>query len=1036
MVTEVLSKFKKSLFLKRVLERLKKKKCVFIKPSGKLFTEILAIVIQEKGFFPVVFISSNEDEMFFVREEIRNISLNETGIFYSFKNGISPTMDEIEERLLTLNGILSGQMKFIITNLEGLALNIPSDKIFKENKITFFNNQKLDFSSLNEKLNKMGFNRVYTVGEVGEYSVRGNIIDIYGFGMDFPKRIEFFGDEITSLRSFNTFTQRTVKTEAKFVLLPITEELNGTNKKTILNYIPDTSVFIFSEFIFLDDVYQQIPDLKNKNQIILSNDGMDSGIHKPPEFHGNLSLFKEYLSKLKSKRVFITSESDEEKKRCEYLFEEEFPTLTFDTLNIGEGLESEEWSISIITDKEIFGKGFHPRMIKKSELSFKPENLSELKPGDYVVHTDYGIGNFETIRKIEHRDQLTECLLIRYKEGDILYVPISAMSKVSKYIGLDKGAPKLSDLSNMRWEKKKKSARKAIEEMTKDLIKLYAEREVIQGFGFSKDTVWQKELEASFPFEETEDQLKAIKDIKNDMESHRPMDRLVCGEVGYGKTEVAIRAAFKTTMDSKQTILLAPTTVLCEQHYNTFRERLTNFPIRIEMLSRFVEKRIQKEIIKDIKSGKVDIIIGTHRLLSKEIEFFDPGLFIIDEEHRFGVAQKEKLKKKREKMDVLSMSATPIPRTLHFSLLNIRDFSTIETPPKGRLSVITRIIHWNSKLIREIVLNETRRGGQVFFVHNRIQDLRSLATRIKCIVPEARLTVTHGRMKSSIIEERMLDFLSGRSNILVTTSIIESGLDIPNANTIIINRADTYGLAQLHQLRGRVGRSNRRAYCYLVVPREITREARKRLSTIYTHSHLGSGLALAMKDLEIRGAGNLLGKKQHGHITNIGYDLYMKLLQETISELRGKKTSEHSIPELYSNLAAYFPSSYVEDEKSRIDLYKRISSANTFDNLNEIEDELKDRFGKPPEEAETLLQLMKIKVICSEKNIKKVSVSQDYLELSFEKKRFPSKKSIENLIKKVNKKFFIDYSGEHFKIRFKTELKKIHSDVKKVLHFF
>jgi len=1035
-LAEIFSKLEKSTFFQRVLGELKKEKRVFIKPAGKLFLEILAITIQKQGFSPVLFMSQDDEELFFMREEIRNIFRKKTGLFYSFNKEVSLNMEEIEDRFLTLHRMLTGDMEFIITNLEGLMLNIPSENILKRYSLRFFNNQKLDFSFLIESFNRMGFTRVNTVGEVGEFSVRGCIIDIYGYGMDFPKRIEFLGDIIISLRSFDPFTQKTIRKEKKFTLLPITEEFALEKKNTLLDYIPDSSLFIFSEYLFLDEVFHKIPDLAGKYQIILSNDGLDAGVKRPQEFHGNLRLFKEYLRKLRNKTIFIVCESDEERDRCEYLLSIEFPDLIFDVLNIGEGCMSEEWAISIITDKEIFGKGFHPKTIEKKEIPFKPETVSELNPGDYVVHVDYGIGVFEKMGKIKHKGQLTECLLIRYEGGDIVYVPISTMSKVSKYIGLIKGIPKLSNLSSMIWVKKKKSAVKAIEEMTKDLLKLYAERKLVKGFSYSQDTVWQKELEASFPYEETEDQLKAIKDIKDDMESTKPMDRLVCGEVGYGKTEVAVRAAFKAVMDSKQVLLLAPTTVLTEQHFNTFRERLKNFPMRTEMLSRFVKKSKQKNIIIDIKNGKVDIIIGTHRLLSNDIEFYDPGLLIIDEEHRFGVAQKEKLKEKRKVIDILSMSATPIPRTLQFSLLNIRDFSTIETPPEGRLSVITRIIHWNTRLIREIILSEIRRGGQVFFVYNRIHGLSSIAKRLKNIVPEARIAVTHGRMKPSIIEEKMLDFLSGKCNLLVTTSIIESGLDIPNANTIIIDRADTYGLAQLHQLRGRVGRSNRRAYCYLVVQQKLTMEARKRLSTIYTHSHLGSGLALAMKDLEIRGAGNLLGKRQHGHIAKIGYDLYMKLLQETVRRLKGVKTSQMVISEVVSSLTAYIPSTYIEDESSRIDLYRRLSVCDMLNTVKEIEGEMKDRFGTLPHEVETLLLLTRIKIIASEKSVKKVSVKENFLELSFEKNRFPSKKNIEKLFSKVNKKFYIDYSEKFFKIRFKTEYKKIFSDLKKVLIFF
>mgnify|MGYP001029266807 CR=1 FL=1 len=1055
-IRKISAKIEKSTSFKTVLKELEEKKRTFVKPSGRLFAEIVTVILQEKGHSPIVFILEDEDEMFYVREEIKNIFHKEVGMFYSFGEESTLNMAEIEDRLLTLDGILSNDMEFIVTNLNGLLFKVPPEREFKRKRIDFFKNLKIDFSSLIERLNNMGFNRVATVGEVGEYSVRGSIIDIYGYGMEIPRRIEFLGDKIVSLRSFDLFTQRTVKKEKRFALLPMIEDF-AEGKRTFLDYISRNGLFIYPEFLFSKENHtgisynpwfasgsipfskngnEDFPDLSKKKQIVLSNDGLDFGVRKPQDFHGNLQLFGKYLGKIKDRKVFILCESVEETKRCEYLLEEKFPFLIFDTLNISEGIESDSLSIHIITDKEIFGKGFHPKRVKKETISFKPEDISELKPGDFVVHTDYGIGIFEKLGKIKHKGQLTECLLLRYKDGDILYVPINAMFKVSKYVGLDKGNPKLSNLSSMQWAIKKKNVKKSIENMTKELLRLYARRKLCHSFRFSPDTVWQKELEAIFSYEETKDQLKAIKDIKKDMESDRPMDRLVCGEVGYGKTEVAIRSAFKAVMESKQVLLLTPTTVLCEQHFNTFRNRMANFPIRIEMLSRFVKTSKQKKIVEDIKSGDVDIIIGTHKLLNDKIQFYDPGLLIIDEEHRFGVAQKEKIKKKKERIDVLSMSATPIPRTLQFSLLAIRDFSTIETPPKGRHSVITRIIHWNSKLIREVILSEFKRGGQVFFVHNRIEGLELIARKIEKILPEARIAVTHGRMKSRFIEERMRDFLSGRCNLLITTSIIESGLDIPNANTIIIDRADTYGLAQLHQLRGRVGRSNRKAYCYLIVPKRITTEARKRLSTIYTHSHLGSGLALAIKDLEIRGAGNLLGKRQHGHITKIGYDLYMKLLQETIKKLKGEKIPEKREVEIYSQLPAYLPEDYVEDEQARFAIYKKLSSCDNQKMVNEIEEELLDRFGALPKEVKTLLILVKIRICCSKKHIKKVSLNNNILELSFTENRYPTKKNIERLFEKVDKKFFLDYSIGNFKLGYKTSYKKILSDLKKVLNFF
>ena len=609
------------------------------------------------------------------------------------------------------------------------------------------------------------------------------------------------------------------------------------------------------------------------------------------------------------------------------------------------------------------------------------------------------------------------------------------MSKVSKYVGLTNRSPELSNLSTLKWARKKRAAVKAIEDMTKELLELYARRTLVKGYKFSQDTIWQKELEASFPYEETKDQLKVISEVKKDMESQKPADRLICGEVGYGKTEVAVRVAFKAVMDNKQVILLAPTTILCEQHFNTFKERLKNFPVRIEMLSRFVKKNKERKIIADIRSGKVDIIIGTHKLLSKDIEFYDPGLLIIDEEHRFGVSQKEKLKLKRNQMDVISMSATPIPRTLQFSLLNIRDFSTIQTPPKGRLSVVTRIIRWDSELLRKIILHEIERNGQVFFVHNRIQTINRIDKKLKELVPEAKSIVTHGRMKPIEIEERMLDFLKQKYNLLVTTSIIESGIDIPTANTIIINRADTYGLAQIHQLRGRVGRGNKRAYCYLIIPQKITNDAREKLSTIYTHSHLGSGMALALRDLEIRGAGNLLGKKQHGHITKIGYQLYMNLLKETVKKIKGIETNKKPAPDIISNLDAFLPDYYCADEISRIDIYRRLSSIESLKSIEEIEDELIDRFGQLPQEAKNLLLLARLRILSSGSNIEKVTVHKNYLELSFAENRYPKKRSIEKLFEEYDRRLRVNYSDGNLQLGIKTNTKKITSDLKKVLQF-
>ncbi len=624
-----------------------------------------------------------------------------------------------------------------------------------------------------------------------------------------------------------------------------------------------------------------------------------------------------------------------------------------------------------------------------------------MKPGDYVVHIDHGIGIFRGLVQLEVDGQKREYLQVDYAQGDKLYVPVHQADRLARYVGPQGTPPVLNRLGTADWALVKRRAKRAVAEIAKELLELYALRETIRGHAFSPDSPWQQELEASFPYEETEDQLRVIEEVKRDMEQPRPMDRLVVGDVGFGKTEVAIRTAFKAVLDGKQVAVLVPTTVLAQQHYNTFRERLAPFPVNVAMLSRFLTRAQQKKVLEGLRTGSIDIVIGTHRLLSDDVEFKDLGLLIIDEEQRFGVAHKEKLKKLRANVDVLTLTATPIPRTLHMSLTGIRDMSTIETPPEERLPVKTTVAEYDEHLIRQAILRELNRGGQVYFVHNRVQGIEVVANKVKQIVPEARVAIAHGQMSERELERTMLAFARGEIDVLVCTTIIESGLDIPTANTIIINRADQFGLAQLYQLRGRVGRGAVRAYAYLLYDKgkRLSPEARRRLEVLYEASELGAGFRVAMQDLELRGAGELLGARQHGHIAAVGFDLYARLLAKAVQEL--KERGEVDIPDTPPQpgqhdaavdplppsvqmdlpLVASLPPDYVPDEALRLQLYRRIAGITHLEEIGELRQELQDRFGPLPEEVENLLYVVRIKVLAQAAGVQRIGREGDLLSL-------------------------------------------------------
>jgi transcription-repair coupling factor (superfamily II helicase) len=632
--------------------------------------------------------------------------------------------------------------------------------------------------------------------------------------------------------------------------------------------------------------------------------------------------------------------------------------------DISSGFISKELKIAILTDREIFTRYSRVRHFRRFKEGAPITDVMELQPGDFIVHIDHGIGKYMGLKQMTIDNHPADFLMLEYADGDKLYVPIQQIYMVQKYIAKDEANPNLNQLGDKTWQKTKHKAKESIQKMAKELLLLYGMRQMAQGHSFANDTIWQNEFEASFPYEETRDQLKAIAEIKEDMQNEKPMDRLLCGDVGFGKTEVAIRAAFKAVMDKKQVAVLVPTTILAQQHWYTFSERLAEYPVSVEMISRFRSPIDVKRTIEGLENGSVDIVIGTHRILSKDIKFKNLGLVIVDEEQRFGVTHKEKLKQLKKEIDVLTLTATPIPRTLYMSLSGIRDLSIINTPPEDRLPIQTTIHRFEPKVIREAVMREMHRGGQVYFVHNRVQSIYQMADKIQEIVPEARIIVGHGQMSEKELEKVMLDFISKRYDILIATTIIESGLDIPNCNTIIINRADALGLSQLYQLRGRVGRDRHQAYAYLLIPSQsgITSIATRRLQTLQEYTELGSGYRIAMRDLEIRGMGNLLGADQSGHMEAIGFDLYCKLVEQTIAELKGEAIPESPETKIDVPLQAIIPSDYVPDEKQKFNLYRKLAAAQSPDDIKVIEEELIDRFGPLPTETQNLLEIVKVRV--------------------------------------------------------------------------
>ena len=906
-------------------------------------------------------------------------------------------------QMRTIRGLLSQDVKIIVAVPDGAIKRLPSPKMLKNNGVNLSEGGKYDLYGLVERLIGFGYTRESMVEKPGEVSLRGGILDIFPYTGEEPHRVEFFGDRIESMRTFDVATQLSIgKSDSLHLISSPFAWVDRT--ESLFSYFPsDLLIFLEDPELIYADVektYQKeekniLPLHEFKSQLLQYQILSLYTLSSPKgviDFGGRTlrspgrtaAEIRENLASLcdTHRNVFLFCERADQLARIREfleLDEDPVPGLRIDVGPVYQGFDLPSSGLAVYTDGNLFGRTLRRRGQGRYRLGVPIRELSSLRRGDFIVHADHGRGKYLGLEKISVKGVERECLAVLYQDEDKLYVPVDKMERVQKYSGREGQQPNLSKLGSGKWERLKARTKRSVKNIAKELIALYSARQALPGFSFSVDNSWQKELETAFNYDDTPDQAKAVEEVKKDMERPIPMDRLICGDVGYGKTEVSVRAAFKAVNDGKQVALLVPTTILAQQHFRTFQERLSRFPVNIEMLSRFRTRQEQKEIVEKLKRAEVDIVIGTHRLLSKDLGFRDLGLLIIDEEQRFGVRHKEKLKGLKKAVDVLTLSATPIPRTLQFSMMGIRDMSLINTPPKDRLPIITEVLPFDEGVIAEAIERELARGGQVFFVHNRIQSIYPVARMIRRLVPGIRLAVAYGRMEERDLERVMLEFGEGKYDCLVATMIIESGLDMPNVNTLIVHRADRLGLAQLYQLRGRVGRSEKRAYAYLFTPplHLLTEEAIKRLRTIEEFTELGSGFQIALRDLEIRGAGNLFGVEQSGNMDAVGFDLYMKLVNEVVHELRTEEGQEvMTQPEVECRidvgLAAYLPESYIDDESLRVNLYRRLSSVRSFAEVDIFAQELRDRFGLLPDEAERLLDVARLRILGQNMGLRRI----------------------------------------------------------------
>ncbi|HEY6573202.1 MAG TPA: transcription-repair coupling factor [Candidatus Eisenbacteria bacterium] len=986
----------------------------------------------------------------------------------------TPTAPVRDERLDGLARLTDASPPVAVIPAAALHRLLPIPAALRGRAFTIERGWQGDPRDVLGRLVLLGYRPVSEVSESGEISRRGGIVDVHGPGMEEPVRLEFDGDEVASLRSFDPATQRSTGTLESVRIVPAREVLYaddldkrlhpfgraplstgeesrrlrdlvsegiyfegaewlaphlGLELGSLLDHLPSNTLLWVEEPAAVERELQQVereaerlePAARERNPLLPPRETLfenperiaerlrgyprfesaftgkeiksrgDSGdviafdARPQPAFGRKLDLLRGELKRLGEVGYHrsIVCDNRGQADRLEELLGDDLATIEVGSLVGGFVLPAAR--VAVFTDHEIFARYRRRRGRRLRPSAAAMRELLTLAPGDFVVHLDHGIGAYRGLQRLQLDGQETECIQIDYAGGDRLFVPIEQLGLIERYAAGEGHAPTIHRLGGTTWARTKAKTKKAIADMAEELLRHYAARKAHPGHAFKPDTPWQRELESSFVYDETPDQLRAIEDVKRDMESSRPMDRLLCGDVGYGKTEVAIRAAFKAIQDGKQVAILVPTTVLAQQHGVTFTERLADYPVRIEVLSRFRNAKEQAEVVEKLGRGEVDLIIGTHRLLSKDVRFSNLGLVVIDEEQRFGVKQKEKIRTFVETVDVLTLTATPIPRTLHLSLLGARDMSVMTTPPRGRYPIKTEIVEMSREVIQDALLREADRGGQSFFVHNRVETIDQQAHYLQSMVPQLRYAVAHGQMRDTQLEKVMLDFLERRVDVLVSTLIIESGLDIPTVNTMLINRADALGLAQIYQLRGRIGRSHHQAFCYLLVPpgKVLAEDSEKRLRVIAEHEELGAGLQIAMRDLEIRGAGNLLGPQQHGFMTSVGFDLYCRMVDEVVQELKGTAVEQRPEPEVASDLPAFVPEEYVTDRDEKLDVYRRLAAIGETAALDALALELQDRFGARPPEVEQLLALKRLRLLGRDAGATRLRVRRERLELEF-----------------------------------------------------
>lgn len=936
-------------------------------------------------------------------------------------------------RVEALEALFGRRTHLLVTTLRALQERAAIPQGLATLRTTVRIGDPLGVTALATRLEKLGFERVPLVEEVGQYAVRGGIVDLFSFGSAQPARIEFWGDEVASIRQFDILDQLSTRETDSVHILPV--DFRGGNgdgarvRRSLLEVLPRDTLLcalepddwprqlrgtwaevteihhaearrgrnpappaeLFLEPPRVERFLATLPRLEIRRAHQPGSLAFDATPAEPVnrDMERLDALLREGAAR--GERTLILCDNEGQLERLEEILGEpqRLPpgvALAVGALAEGFVLREARPALRVLTDHEIFRRARRLRQRRPARGAVALESLAQLRPGDYVVHMEHGIGRFRGLERIQVAGDEMEALAIEYRDAEILRVPVYRLDLVERWVGQtdDAEPPPVDKIGGRRWKRLRRRTEQAIERLTIELLELYAERATAQGFAHSPDTRWQREMESAFLYEDTPDQRKSAEDVKRDMESPRPMDRLICGDVGYGKTEIAIRAAFKAVQNDKQVAVLAPTTILVEQHLHTFRQRLADYPVRIEALSRFRSPAEQRAILAGLRDGTIDIVIGTHRLLAADVRFRDLGLLVIDEEQRFGVRHKERLKALRRSVDVLTLTATPIPRTLYLSLSGIRDLSLIQTPPRDRMPILTYVLPWSDEILRDAIRRELDRGGQIFFVHNRVDTIDTARQRVAALVPEARVVVAHGQMPSRQLDSVMREFLEGRQDVLVCSSIIENGLDVPNANTLIVDRADRFGLAQLYQIRGRVGRSDRRAYCYLIVPDDASEEAQRRLRVLEHYTELGSGYAIALRDLELRGAGNILGPEQSGFAHAVGLDTYLRLLEKTIRRLRdGKEGEEYPDPEVSLSGPAYLPDTYVSDSGQKLHLYRRLSKLRHVAEVDALRRELADRFGPPPPEAERLLAATTLRLLGKRIGVERLFVRDREARITF-----------------------------------------------------